>query len=55
VSTGIGVGIRLPQFIARVAIAAGGRTASFAYDGTSTVTVTTGGGASFELPLLCGR
>lgn len=37
-----------------VAITAGARTVSYAYDGTSTVTVTTGGGTSFELPLLCG-
>jgi hypothetical protein len=38
-----------------VALTAGTRTVSYAYDGTSSVTVTTGSGASFELPLLCGR
>lgn len=38
-----------------VAITAGARTLSFAYDGTSSVTVATGTGATFELPLLCGR
>jgi hypothetical protein len=38
-----------------VALTAGTRTLSYAYDGTSSVTVTTGAGATFELPLLCGR
>ncbi len=31
----------------------GGRTLSFAYDGSATITVVTGTGESFELPLLC--
>lgn len=38
-----------------VAITAGARTLSFVYDGTASVTVVTGTGESFELPLLCGR